>query len=64
MPLEIGEGHLSQFVSFTAGHPSTGHKSLVGMVIFFIVSLVKEVMTSFVNLKVRDEGEINQDILA
>ena len=63
MTLEIGEGHLSHFVSFSAGHPSTGCKSLVGMVILFIVSLVKEVMTSLVNLKVPDEGEINQDIL-
>ena len=63
MTLEIGEGHLSHFVSFSAGHPSTGCKSLVGMVILFIVRLVKEVMTSLVNLKVPDESEINQDIL-
>ena len=64
MALEIGEGHLSHFVSFTAGHPKTRCKSLVGMVVFFIVSLVKDLMTSLVNLKVHDEGEINRDILA
>ena len=63
MALEIGEGHVSRFVSVTAGHPKTGCKSLVGMVVFFIVSLVKEVMASLVNLKVPDEDEINQDIL-
>ena len=63
MALEISEGHLSHFVSFSAGHPKTGCKSLVGMVILFIVSFVKEVMTSLVNLKVPDEGEINRDIL-
>ena len=64
MALEIGEGHVSHFVSFiTAGHPKTRCKSLVGMVVFFIVSLVKDLMTSLVNLKVHDEGEINRDIL-
>ena len=28
MALEIGEGHLSHFVSFTAAHPNTGSASL------------------------------------
>ena len=51
MALEIGEGHFCHFVSFTAGHRNTGFKSLVGMATL-LVSLVKEVMTSLVNLKV------------
>ena len=57
MALEIGEGHFCHFVSFTAGHPNTGFKFLVGMVTF-LVSLVKEVMSSLVNLKVHGESDI------